>query len=283
MTTPSNLSIEYNKHYAAVASHMHAGQSTQTMHFTNGTYAGPHSMIVPTFLAGFQFIIDRFAKQTDLVLGVAINSDPSMFGIYEALATRVVEVEHTAMMMRDFPENYQDISGTEWAESYQQFAASDEGLTLHATTLKSKMDVHQSEQERAEKVTIPLALENPHFYIRAGFYDEGTPEALYRMLSSIPTLEASSLHKWDYGLKKDGPKIEGASHFKDVIGFPLPKDGDKALCHDITVAEDQTDKVKVFNLLTERRPSSGENYITPAGKVAYRIRNAHNRQYTPQG
>ncbi len=55
----------------------------ETLHCTNGTYAYPREKILPTILAGFQFIADRFSSPDDAFL-IAVNSDASMADIMKA-------------------------------------------------------------------------------------------------------------------------------------------------------------------------------------------------------
>ncbi|MDE2030279.1 MAG: hypothetical protein KGI97_06925, partial [Alphaproteobacteria bacterium] len=51
-------------------------------HFTNGTYAPPKDLIVPTVLAGFQQAVDEEGDEA-LPLVIAVNSDVSMAGIMD--------------------------------------------------------------------------------------------------------------------------------------------------------------------------------------------------------
>lgn len=52
-------------------------------HFTNGTYAYPADMIVPTSLAGFDYLNDQ-EETSPSALIIAVNSDKSMQGIMDA-------------------------------------------------------------------------------------------------------------------------------------------------------------------------------------------------------
>jgi hypothetical protein len=58
-----------------------ASSGADAFHATNGTYAYKAEMIVPTMLAGFQYVGDKIAKENDALL-IAVNSDASMRGIY---------------------------------------------------------------------------------------------------------------------------------------------------------------------------------------------------------
>jgi hypothetical protein len=51
-------------------------------HFTNGTYAPPAALIVPTILAGFQYAVDNEVNK-DAPLIIAVNSDKSMLLIMD--------------------------------------------------------------------------------------------------------------------------------------------------------------------------------------------------------
>jgi hypothetical protein len=52
------------------------------IHITNGTYAYKAEMIVPTMLAGFQYISEKIAGPDDIFL-IAVNSNASMQGIMD--------------------------------------------------------------------------------------------------------------------------------------------------------------------------------------------------------
>lgn len=60
----------------------------------NGTYAFPKDALLPTTLAAFQFIVDRFATSPNDVLLVALNSDASMQVFYDGKGTPAEEREN---------------------------------------------------------------------------------------------------------------------------------------------------------------------------------------------
>lgn len=280
-TLPSNLTLDYDISKEPLATRIVMGRETANTHFTNGTYAAPADLIVPTLLAGFRFITDRFAVDTDDSLAVAINSDSSMFHIYNALATKAVEEAFMALMQTNNPDHYQAIPAAEWADRLSDFRRSDQGEAVFRQVKDAKMKTHQEEAQRAKKIAIPLALEHPRRRVQICFYHEATPHDLYEHLSQTQGLRLISLHKWDYGIDPKGPKIEGAEFFENVIGTPLPKDADKPLCHDITVKENQTRKVQIFNLMTEEKGPSGTHYLTRNGKVAYPLTDQRNAKFAP--
>lgn len=55
----------------------------QRAHFTNGTYIMSADKIVPTVLAGFEYICKEFSEPDDALV-IAVNSDISMAGIMDA-------------------------------------------------------------------------------------------------------------------------------------------------------------------------------------------------------
>jgi hypothetical protein len=59
-----------------------AGKDIGAGHFTNGTYAPPAALAVPTVLAGFQYAVDREVNK-DTPLIIAVNSDKSMSAIMD--------------------------------------------------------------------------------------------------------------------------------------------------------------------------------------------------------
>lgn len=58
-------------------------QGIDAVHCTNGTYAYDKSRVVPTTLAGFQYVADVYASPKDAFL-VAVNSSNSMSAIMDA-------------------------------------------------------------------------------------------------------------------------------------------------------------------------------------------------------
>lgn len=185
-------------------------------HFTNGTYAAPAEIIVPTTLDGFKYLeVSNIADDDDIFV-IAVNSDVSMEGIMQKKNASNAEIE----------------------------ALEDQFI-------------------RAMKVAAPLAEANPKRPIYIVFYDEETPTALYESFKKAG-LNLETLHKHGYGTDKDAPRIEGAANFKHVIAYPLPNNS-KALCHDITVGEDQSHFVKVVDLSKEL--GGRTVYVAPVSQV----------------
>lgn len=127
----------------------------------------------------------------------------------------------------------------------------------------------EDQMTRAEKVAMPLAIQNPNRPVVVIFYDEETPTALYDFLAENE-FGMETLHKWDYGTDKDGPKIEGAHNFKRVLAYPSP-DNSQPLCHDITISEDQSGYVEVVDL-TKEKLSNGSPYISQEGKTTVALK-----------
>ncbi len=217
MSYPDNLKIITNTRLGETAQALE-DEGVKYAHITNGTYTAPDEMVVPTTLAGFQYITDTIHLPEDTYI-IAVNSDVSMQKINDAKGGSLTDIE--------------------------------------------------DQQTRAEKVLVPLALQHPETQIIGIFYDEETPEDLYEYLSTQSSLSLESLFKFGYGTNPDAPRIEGATHFRRVFGFPFPNDA-KALCHDITVAEDQSDTVIVENL-AEEKGLHGAPYITPENKVLFKV------------
>lgn len=71
----NNLHIIEDKSFAEIASHPILDGNN--CHFTNGTYQYDPALIVPTMLAGFQYIKDTELKTGDIFV-LAVNSDLSM-------------------------------------------------------------------------------------------------------------------------------------------------------------------------------------------------------------
>jgi hypothetical protein len=195
-----------------------------SIHATNGTYAYDAHMIVPTTLAGFQFIAenDRLSKKHHMFL-IGVNSDESMKRI--------------------------------------------------------GIEVKEDQMKRAWKVAGPLALQHPTRDIAVAFYDEETPEELYRTLKHDVGADLISLHKWGYGTAPDAPKIIGSDNFDFTLGFPLPNDK-KPVCYGVTPVEDQP-HVNVFRL-TE--PVCGKGpYMSEQGKILFPVVDPLLNIYTQAG
>ncbi len=213
MSSPANLLIVADKDRNAIVATLHQASVTGGV-FTNGLYAAPAAVIVPTTLAGFQYATDQFA-QDDRALFVLVNSDSSFAGILD-----------------------------------KKNAGPEERAQV------------EPEGVRAAKVAVPLAEQHPGRQVVVLFYEEETPTALYGHLAASG-FDMEGLFKWGYGTTPGAPKIEGAHNFKRVLAFPFVNDS-KAICHDITVCEDQSAFVKVVKL-------QDEGYMTADGKLKFAL------------
>ncbi|MEM7618704.1 MAG: hypothetical protein AAF244_04905 [Pseudomonadota bacterium] len=222
-------------------------------HFTNGTYAYPADLIVPTTIAGFGYLNDNLAKPNDAFV-VAVNSDVSM----EIIHKKIIQNASDALdeKAKELEEN-SELSDTTKEELKAEIDVLDARYKDAVKNYKSLED----QETRAFKVAKPLDREFPDRQVIIMFYDEETPTALYDALAENDTEAMVSLHKWGYGTDSDAPKIEGAHNFANVLAYPLPNDT-KPVCYDITVGEDKSDFVKVVKL-TEQKAPSGELYIQP--------------------
>jgi len=227
---PKNLTIIETTDSKKIS---HALKDSSGLHFTNGVYSYKASLIVPTTLAGFQYISEKAASKNDTFV-IAVNSDISINGIYDR--------KKEALDARDAkPDEYE--------------------------TLKKEREAVEPQQVRAEKVAVPLAQLDPKRKIVVVFYDTETPTPLYNEMSE-DGLNMKTLHKWGYGTDQNAPRIEGADNFDIVLGFPLLNDV-RPVCHNITEGS-QTGKVEVRKLHVEIG-SHGQPYISSAGKVLFPV------------
>jgi hypothetical protein len=77
---PHNLLIIYRTGAALINELKEHGISEG--HFTNGTYSAPSDVVLPTTLAGFNYVIDHETKP-GIPLIIAVNSAKSMLGILD--------------------------------------------------------------------------------------------------------------------------------------------------------------------------------------------------------
>lgn len=279
MSNPLNLAIFDNTYEAAIRHFLTTENGVNTrIHCTNGTYVLPEDTIIPTLLAGFQFITDHYSGDFNEGLLIAVNSDESMKNIYKEKAEQAVRDAFRSLMENEYPDTYQNINPEAWLQAFNLYSKSAIALEIYRTSLQTFHKNHQSQMERAEKIGIPLAHEHPRRKISIVFYDKATPTDLYASFATDQNINPISLHKWWYGTEKDGPKIEGAEYFEHVIGIKGFNDN-KPLCHDITVSENQSRFVKVVDLTDERGPTSNA-YITPDGKAAYNCNDISNLRYS---
>jgi len=123
-------------------------------------------------------------------------------------------------------------------------------------------------EERAMKVAGPLADLFPDREIIAVFYDDETPNALYRSLRDSAYL--GSLHKWGYGTSPLAPGIEGAECFREVLAFPLPNDI-KPVCYDLTRGPGSDNQPGKIIKLTDEIGPHDKPYITPTNQVLFPV------------
>lgn len=126
----------------------------------------------------------------------------------------------------------------------------------------------ESQNVRAVKVAVPLAMQHQDRKIYVTFYDEETPNKLYDFFASEGVV-ARSLHKnGGYGIGKNARKIEGAEHFGKVIAFALPTAG-TPVCYDVTPRETQR-FIDVRDLAKMVGPHGGP-YLSREGKILFRV------------
>ncbi|QQG37131.1 MAG: hypothetical protein HYS17_05050 [Micavibrio aeruginosavorus] len=142
------------------------------------------------------------------------------------------------------------------------------GIMAAKNATAAEMSALESEDVRAAKVADALSAHFNNRPVVVLFYHEDTPTRLYEALAAA-NINLVSLHKWGYGTDPKAPRIEGASNFARVFGFPLPNDG-KPVCHGITVREDQSGVVTVVKLQEQLGPH-GKPYISSAGKVQFTV------------
>jgi hypothetical protein len=212
--TGNNLLPALEKHGIAVG------------HFTNGTYAPPSELIVPTVLAGFQHAVDSSCDQC-ISLIIAVNSNKSMLEIAASKA--------------------------------------------RVGTLTEADKAPEDQYVRAQKVAIPVALQNPDSKVVVMFYDEETPNNLYDSLHASG-FSMKTLFKWGYGTNPNAGVIEGAENFNKVFGHPLPNDI-KPICHDITRRTRQEGAVSVVDLRV-KIGHHGQPYISGKNECLFPLRDA---------
>lgn len=236
---PTNLIVIGDKDKKRISSRLLDLQKDPIFHVTNGTYAYSHTLIVPTVLAGFEYISDTIAGQVDPFM-IAVNSNVSMQHIME--------------------------------KRIAQASAADKDK------LRADMAAMEDETVRAEKVAIPLALQNPGRLVIVVFYDEETPVDLYAALKAEKVF-LNTLFKYGYGTDPAAPKIEGAADFKAVLAFPLVKDP-KPICHDITASEDQSHCVKVVKLHQDIPDNPNSPYLSDTGRIVFPVQCEELLQYS---
>ena len=94
MVDVNNLTIIENTDKDAIIQGLE-GVGANSICVTNGTYVAPAEMVVPTTMAGFQFIKERKATAQECFV-VAINSDKSMADIAAAKAAKGEDIGEVA-------------------------------------------------------------------------------------------------------------------------------------------------------------------------------------------
>lgn len=232
--TPANLMVLTRTDAATVAADLRA-QNITSGHFTNGTYAPPAALVVPTVLAGFHYARDTEAKTAQPALIIAVNSDRSMADL---------NAQRSAVMAQE--------------------VAAGRKTEADSAKLVGEIAAQENQQARALKVALPLALQNPDRPVAVVFYDEATPNKLYDGLKAAG-FGMATLFKWGYGTKPQEGRIEGAENFGRTLGFPLPNDI-APICATITPIGGQQGKVTVVDL----RVGAG-NLISRDNKVMFTV------------
>ncbi len=231
---PPNLTVMTSTAAIVVAADLRA-KNISSGHFTNGTYAPPASLVVPTVLAGFHYARATEGKTEQPALIIAVNSDHSMADLNAQ--RRVVMAQEVAAGRK-----------TE-AESAK---------------LAAEIAALEDQRSRALKVAVPLALQNPDRPVVVAFYDEATPNKFYDGLKAAG-FGMATLFKWGYGTKPQEGRIEGAENFCRTLGFPLPNDI-APVCATITPIGGQKGTVTVVDL----REGAG-NQIGRDNKILFTV------------
>ena len=240
---PSNLLVLTRTDAAKVAADLRAKNITSG-HFTNGTYAPPAALVVPTVLAGFHYARDVEAKTAQPALIIAVNSDRSMVDL---------SAQRSAVMAEE--------------------VAVGRKTAADSAKLAGEIAAQEDQRTRALKVALPLALQNPDRPVVVAFYDEATPNKFYDGLKAAG-FGMDTLFKWGYGTKPQEGRIEGAENFNRVLGFPLPNDI-APVCAAITPIGGQQGKVTVVDL----REGAG-NLISRDNKMMFTVAHSDLLEYT---
>lgn len=231
---PPNLTLLSRTEPADIAADLRA-KNISSGHFTNGTYAPPAALVVPTVLAGFHYVRQTEGASVQPALVIAVNSDRSMADL---------NVQRSAVMA-------------------QEVAA---GRKTEADSLKlaGEIAAQENQQARALKVAVPLAQQNPDRPVVVAFYDEATPNKLYDGLKAAG-FGMATLFKWGYGTKPQEGRIEGAENFGRTLGLPLPNDI-APVCATITPIGGQKGAVTVVDL----REGAG-NLISRTNQIMFTV------------
>jgi hypothetical protein len=93
---------------------------------------------------------------------------------------------------------------------------------------------------------LPLAQQFPDRKVVALFFDEPTPNEIYRALDE-KIVSVETLFKWGYGTGGNTKVIEGEEYAKTVFGFPFP--GDIKPIADLVTREGYQPNIVVLDLL----------------------------------
>ncbi len=195
---------------------------------TNGIYMPPPEVVIPTTLAGFEYITDLPTTQADSsALVIAVNSNISMQTIKE----QKIQNAHSASEKASIFASFKNI---------------------------------EDQKIRALKVAEPVALQHSNYTIVVLFYDEGSCIDLYKTLKESH-VKLNTLFKYGYGLSPQGPKIEGSEYFNTTLAFPFVTPNTTPVCADITPTADQRDVVKVVSLHESLPNMLKSPYLSAAG------------------
>lgn len=231
---PTNLTMLARTEPAEIAADLRA-HNVASGHFTNGTYAPPAALVVPTVLTGFHYARATEAKTEQPALIIAVNSDRSMTEL---------NAQRSAVMAQD--------------------VAAGRKTETDSAKLAAEIAAQENQQTRALKVGVPLAQQNPDRPVVVMFYDAATPNKLYDGLKAAG-FGMATLFKWGYGTKPQEGRIEGAENFGRTLGFPLPNDI-APVCATITPIGGQQGTVTVVDL----REGAG-NLISRVNKVMFTV------------
>ncbi len=231
---PPNLTLLSRTEPADIAADLRA-KNISDGHFTNGTYAPPAALVVPTVLAGFHYARQTEAPGAQPALIIAVNSDRSMADL---------NAQRSAVMTQE--------------------VAAGRKTEADSAKLAGEIAAQENQQARALKVAVPLAQQNPDRPVVVAFYDEATPNKFYDGLKAAG-FGMATLFKWGYGTKPQEGRIEGAENFGRTLGLPLPNDI-APVCATITPIGGQKGAVTVVDL----RAGAG-NLISRDNKVMFTV------------
>lgn len=249
---PQNLTIIDPAPTQQVAKTLFAKQGVQSFYVTNGIYALPASLVVPTTLGGFEHAIDAEKKRLGAAaptphLLIVVNSDKSVALIYEQKKQKP-------------------------------------GLSVEEV---SKIDAEkdsilaQTQLVRATRVAEPLARQHPDLKVSVAFFDGQTPNTFFNSCAA-EKVNLDILFKFGYGTDPNQGIIEGIEYFSQAVyAYPFPNNA-QPLCHDVTKRPEDDDafeanakKIRVFRLTAP----ADNPYMTCDNKVCFKVNHASLEQY----